>query len=126
LDDGFVPEEPVRLKKRSTKQLNRRQCIDKNFATGNQADWECDKYLPTLQQPVFLDRANGITRDDDKYSVYYTGFSDEEVGQFGILANWIKIRMRWYINDVLKGEYTREVWYWYWDVFDTSHSRNTW
>jgi hypothetical protein len=94
LDDGFVREVPVGPKKRSTKQLNRRQFVDKYFATGNQADWECDKYLPNLQHIVFQIEANGIARDDDKYAVYYTGFSDEEVGQFGILTNWMKIRMR--------------------------------
>lgn len=103
----------------SAMELDRRQCTERNpdkFDTR----WDCDEYLPTLQQIVARIQSNGITIQEDMYAVYFTGFENNDV-VIGRLKGWIAAWMKWYIQCVLEthrleGTTGTRYWYWYFDV----------
>ena len=103
----------------SSTKLNRRQCTERNPGQ-NDDIWDCDEYLPTLQEILTEIQVNGLTSQEDSYAVYFTGFENDAtvVGRLkGQIAAW----MKWYIQCVLGTHQDDDTsgtkyWYWYFDV----------
>jgi hypothetical protein len=103
----------------SNTKLNRRLCTERNPGQ-NDDIWDCDEYLPTLQEIVTEIQDNGLTSQEDSYAVCFTGFRND-VTVIGILKGQIAAWMKWYIQCILETRQDDDTsgtqyWYWYFDV----------
>ena len=121
-----VPKAKASASARSSKKkIRKRQCVNRYAGIPNSIpDWNCDAYLPTLEQIVYHIEEEGTVLDSSKFAVYYTGFPND-IDMDDLIA-WIIVWLRAYFNYSQPGGYKRDLWYWYWDLVDPKPSSNSW